>query len=104
MTFAISREDIGFKTPVEGSIFKNANGNDWSLISLLSFVEEILLKVALPLVLVGTFLYLAYQLLTAEGDETKMKKAWKGVAYSAVGLVTIAVAYAVVAIILQLKF
>ncbi|MBP6981627.1 hypothetical protein KBB25_02530 [Candidatus Gracilibacteria bacterium] len=103
--FAISKDDIGFgdQTP-QGSIFSSGSGNGWNLISVLRFVEEILLKVALPLVLVGTFLYLAYQLLTADGDETRMKKAWKGVTYSIVGMLTITVAYAVVALILQLQF
>lgn len=33
-----------------------------------------------------------------------MKKAWKGVTYSIVGMLTITVAYAVVALILQLQF
>ncbi len=104
-TFAIGRGDIGFhdQTP-EWSLFTNAWGNGWDLISTLSFLEEVLLKVALPLVLVGTFLYLAFQLLTADGDETKMKKAWKWVTYSAVGMITIALSYAVVALILQLQF
>lgn len=100
----ISRDDLRFGESVKGSIFKSASGNGLDFVGILSFIEEILLKVALPLVLVGAFLYIAYELLTADGDESKMKKAWKGVSYSAIGLITIAVAYALVSIILALQF
>jgi hypothetical protein len=43
-----------------------------------------LLKALLPVVLIGASIYIAYELFTAEGDEAKMKKAWKSVAYSAI--------------------
>lgn len=41
-------------------------GNGWGLVELLRFAEEFLLKVALPLVIIGTALYIAYELFTAE--------------------------------------
>jgi hypothetical protein len=51
---------------------------------VLSFVEEILLKVALPLIIIGTGLYVAYELFTAEGSEEKLKKAWKSVTFGSI--------------------
>lgn len=73
------------------------------LIDLLSFAQSVLVKVVLPLVVVGAFLYIAYELLTAEGNEEKMKKAWKAVTFSALGLVMIALSYAIVAIVSRLS-
>jgi hypothetical protein len=43
-------------------------------------------------------------LFTAEGDEAKMKKAWKSVAYSAIWLIAIALSYAFVWMISRLSF
>ncbi len=63
-----------------------------------------LLKVVLPIVVVGASLYIAYELFTAEGDESKMKKAWKSVAYSAVALIAIALSYSLVSIVSRLSF
>ena len=68
------------------------------MIDFLTLIQSILLKVLLPLLVVGTALYVAYQLFTAEGDETRMKHAWRSVAYSAIALIIIALAYALVAI------
>jgi hypothetical protein len=73
------------------------------IIGALSLIQAILLKLVLPLVIVGASLYIAYQLFTAEGDETKLKKAWKSVAYSAVALVAIALSVAIVQIISQIS-
>lgn len=58
----------------------------------------------LPVVVVGASLYIAYELFTAEGDETKLKKAWKSVAYTAIALIAIALSYAIVSIISGLSF
>ena len=66
---------------------------------LISYGEEILLKVVLPLAVVGVALYVGYHLLTAEGDEEKMKKAFKSLTYSAMGLIAVACAYAFVSLI-----
>ena len=41
-------------------------GNGWGLVEVLSLVEEFLLKVALPLVIIGSALYVAYELFLAE--------------------------------------
>ncbi len=71
----------------------------FTLIRILSYGEEILIKVVLPLVVIGVSLYVAYELLTAEGDEAKMKKAWKTVSFSAIGLITVGLAYVVISII-----
>ena len=73
-------------------------------IKILTLIQAILLKVALPIVVVGASLYIAYELFTAEGDESKMKKAWKSVAYSAVALISIALSYGLVSIVSRLSF
>ncbi len=56
----------------------------WDLIGIFTFIESFLLKAALPLIVVGAFLYIAWELLTADGNEEKMKKAWKAVTFTAV--------------------
>ena len=79
----------------------------WSgvkLIQVLTLVQSVLLKVVLPIIVVGASLYIAYELFTAEGDESKMKKAWKSIAYTAVALIAIALSYGVVSIISRLSF
>lgn len=80
--FAITTDEIFQPITPPGTIINNSDS--WSLIRILSYGEEFLLKVVLPLVVVGTALYVAYELLTAEGDEAKMKKAWKTISYSAI--------------------
>lgn len=86
----------------------NPNGslgvNGWTMSSLLSYGEQFLLKAVLPLTVVGVALYVGYHLVTAEGDEEKMKKAFKSLTYSAVGLIAVACAYAVVRVISTLSF
>ncbi len=77
---------------------------DWGMIEILTYVESFLLQVVLPLVVVWVFLYVAFELLTAEGNEEKMKKAWKVVTYTSIGLITIALAYAIVAMASRLSF
>ena len=58
------------------------------------------MKVALPLVAVGCGLYIAYLLFTAEGgDESKMKKVWTAVTYSAIGIIAIMLSYFIVDLI-----
>jgi uncharacterized membrane-anchored protein len=56
------------------------------------------------MVVVGASLYIAYELFTAEGDESKMKKAWKSIAYTAVALISIALSYGLVSIVSRLSF
>lgn len=97
---AITGDDIGFNrdgtTPqLNGAILTAENR---SLIDILSLVQEILLKVALPIIVVGSALYIAYQLVTAEGDEARMKQAWKSLAFSAIALVIVALSYAMISI------
>ncbi len=70
---------------------------------VLSYIEKVLLQVVLPVVVVGVFLYVAFELLTADGNEEKMKKAWKVMTFSVVGLITIALAYAVIAMASRLS-
>ncbi len=53
----------------------------------------------MPVIIIGAMLYIAYELLTADGDEAKMKKAWKSLTFSAIALVIVAVSYALVSII-----
>ncbi len=90
---AIDPSDIGNIHP-NGQILQS----NLSLIDLLSLAQEILLKVVLPLIIVWTALYIAYQLITADGDETRMKQAWRSIAYSSIALVTVALSYALVSI------
>lgn len=91
---------IGFSGEYpDGTIVHDSN---ITLIGILWLIQWFLLKVALPILLVGTSIYIAYELFTAEGDETKMKKAWKSFAYSVVWLVSIAVSYAFVTVISRL--
>jgi hypothetical protein len=76
---------------------------EMSIIAVLSFIQWVLLKLVLPVVVIWGSLYIAYELFTADGDETKMKKAWKGLTFTAVGLVCIAVSYAFVTIVSSLS-
>lgn len=73
------------------------------LISVLSLIQNLLLKVVLPLVAVGCGLYIAYIMFTAEGDESKMKTVWTAVTYTIVGIVTIMLAYFVVDLISRIN-
>ncbi|MBP9779442.1 hypothetical protein KBD33_02330 [Candidatus Gracilibacteria bacterium] len=75
-----------------------------SLIDLLSIIQKLLLKGILPIIVVGTTLYIAYQLFTADGDETRLKQAWKSLTYGAIALVIIALSYTFVAILSNLSF
>lgn len=99
--FAISENDIRTISSWGASIITKT---DVKLISLFTLAQSVLLKVVLPIVVIGASLYIAYELFTAEGDETKMKKAWKSVAYSAIALIAIALSYALVSIISRLSF
>lgn len=71
---------------------------------ILTLIQSILLKVALPVIVVGASLYIAYELFTADGDEAKLKKAWKSIAYTAIALISIALSYALVSIVSGLSF
>lgn len=81
------------------SLFSGGSGNGWWLIELLGKAEEFLLKVALPLVIIGTALYIAYELFLAEWNEEKVKKAWKSLTYWAIGAICIAFGYAVISLV-----
>ncbi len=83
-----------------------ANGmNIWgfTLVSLLSRIESILLYAVTPIVAIGLGLYIAYELFTADGDESANKKAWKSLTYGAIGLIAIALAYVMIRIVLSLS-
>jgi hypothetical protein len=54
------------------------------MIDVLTFIEQALLRVALPLIIIGTALYIAYELFLAEGSEEKLKKAWKSVTFASI--------------------
>lgn len=95
-SFAISASDIGFQWQAPEWTIMNGSK---SVINVLSIIQSVLLKVVLPIVVVGTALYVAYELFTADGDESKMKKAWKSLVYSAIALIAIALSYALVSII-----
>jgi hypothetical protein len=77
---------------------------DISLIDLLSIIQKLLLKGILPIIVVWTTLYIAYQLFTADGDETRLKQAWKSLTYGSIALVIIALSYTFVAILSNLSF
>lgn len=101
---AISDRDIGFgragKLP-EWSIL--ASDGNTTFVNILSLVQSFLLRVVVPVIVVGAALYIAYELFTADGDESKMKKAWKSVQYTAIALIAIAVSYAFVSIVSRLS-
>lgn len=71
---------------------------------ILTLIQSILLKVVLPVIVVWASLYIAYELFTADGDESKLKKAWKSIAYTAIALISIALSYALVSIVSGLSF
>lgn len=74
------------------------------VMSILTSIQDILLMVVLPLVVIGAALYIATLLFTAQGDETQMKQAWKALAYTAGALMAIALAYVAVSLISNLNF
>lgn len=100
--FAAGASDFVFGRNFEGNIFRDSTS--WTIMRFFSYAEEILLRVALPLIVVGVSIYVAYELLTAEGDEEKMKKAWKALSYSVIGLITVMCAYFFVTIVSQISF
>ena len=92
---AIEENDIRWWLKPDGLILDP----DYSVIDVFSLVQEFLLKAVLPLVVAGTTLYIAYHLLTAEGDEARMKQAWKSLGYGTMALVMIALSYALVSLL-----
>lgn len=92
---------LGIGDQPQNSILKNASW--WTFLDFLAFIEAFLLKVVLPLVIIGTFLYVAYKLFLAEGNEEENKKAWKAVTYASIGVISIMLAYAVIAIVSRLS-
>ncbi|MBS9784291.1 hypothetical protein KGV55_02995 [Candidatus Gracilibacteria bacterium] len=102
--FAIKKEDITGVINPEGSIKVGASdGGQKTVESLLSFIQEFLLYTVLPVVVVGSALWIAYELFTADGDEAKMKQAWTGVVYSIVAIIFILLSYAIISIISTLQ-
>lgn len=98
----IKEEDIRGLTPLPWSIdLSLSDGN--GINSLLVLVQSILLKVILPIVLVGIALYIAYELFTAQGDSEKLKKATKAIVYSVIALSAIAFSYLFVDFISRLN-
>lgn len=92
--------DVGFSWVYPTGTIASGGLN---IIGVLSLIQSILLKVILPIVVIWASLYIAYELFTAEWDETKMKKAWKSVTFAAVGLICIAVSYAFVEVLSTLS-
>ena len=103
LPFTTFAEKLGTGIKTKDPLIKENTANGWSLVEALGFVESFLLKVVLPLVVIGTFLYVAYELLTAEGNEEKMKKAWKSVTFSVIGIIVITLAYAIIAMASRLS-
>jgi uncharacterized membrane protein (Fun14 family) len=101
-------ESLFAEAPTIGKVPKNGKSildptKDVGLLEVLTFIEGFLLKVILPVVIVGSGLYIAYQLLTAEWNEEKNKKAWKSLTFSFIGVISIALAYAIIAIVARLS-
>lgn len=90
---------IGMQPP--NSILTNVSG--WTFYDFLAFIEAFLLKVALPLVIIGASLYIAYKLFLAEWNEEENKKAWKAVTYATIGVISIMISYALIAIVQRLS-
>ncbi len=104
--FAFGSGDIGFKQEdmPKGSLkVGNAENGGKTVESLLSFIQEFLLYTVLPVVVVGSALWIAYELFTADGDKAKMKQAWTGVVYSIVAIIFILLSYAIISIISTLQ-
>lgn len=74
------------------------SGEDW-FVKLLVFVQDILLKIVLPVVAVGVGIYIAYELLTAEWDSARMSRAWKAIVYGAIAIISILLSSLIVNII-----
>lgn len=85
------------------SWWRSAGWNEWWIPEALSYAERFLLQAVLPLAVVWVALYVGYHLVTASGDEEKMKKAFKSLTFGAIGLIAIACAYAFVAILARLS-
>lgn len=100
-SWAISQSDLLIGSP-PGSILTARPGST-GIVMILTLIQSFLLKVVLPLVIIGGSLYIAYELFLAEGDESKMKKAYKSIAYSAIALISIALSYAIVTVIYKLS-
>lgn len=99
--FAIEKGDITNTITPDGSIrLGDKNTIEW----LLAFVQDILISTVLPVVVVGAFLWVAYELFTADGDEGKMKKAWLAVTYSAIAIILILMSYFIISLISGLNF
>lgn len=96
-SYAISESQIREVGSPEWSIL--SSGGWLTIVSVITIIQSFLLKVVLPIVVVGASLYIAYELFTAEWDESKMKKAWKSIAYTAIALIAIALSYALVSIV-----
>lgn len=77
----IFAERLGIGVSPDNSL-ASGNGTSWELIDILGFIEGLLLRVALPLVIVGSSIYIAYELFLAQGNEEKMKQAWKSMTYA----------------------
>jgi hypothetical protein len=100
-SWAISKADLLVGAPT-GSILTAKSGTT-GVVMILTLVQSFLLKVVLPIVIIGGSLYIAYELFLAEGDESKMKRAYKSIAYSAIALISIALSYAIVTVIYKLS-
>lgn len=88
--------------PKGSIVVPNSKGSD-GIVWILIFVQNILLKVILPIVAVGSMLYIAYELFSAEGDETKLKRAFTLVWYAATAIIAIMLSWYVVGLISGLK-
>lgn len=91
-----------FTIPIEGrpqeSLAVNIDAGD-PMVSLLSTIQKILLRLVLPVVAVGCGIYIAYNLFTAEGDESKMATTWRAILYSVIAIVAIGLSALLVGVI-----
>lgn len=84
--------------PEESILLPNVSSGD-GLVDVLIFIQNVLLKLVLPLVAVGSALYIAYLLFNAEGDESKMKQAWTAVVYAIIAMVAIMLSSLIIGLI-----
>lgn len=93
-----------FASPIDPPTPTNAvNLWGFTLVGILTRLESILLNAVTPIVAIGLGLYIAYELFTADGDESANKKAWKALTYGAIGLIAIALSYVMIRIILSVS-
>ncbi len=81
----------------------DGNADVTFLHDLLPRAQEIAFSLV-AIVAVGVFVWIAFRLFSARGNEEEFKKAWLSLVYAAVGIALVPAAYALVKIVTGLNF